>query len=40
MTIALQQFAYCPDIVLQGTETIDRLAAGLLEARYWFFWWD
>jgi Domain of unknown function (DUF4253) len=40
ITIAFEQFAYCPDIVLQGTETIERLAAGLLEARYWFFWWD
>jgi hypothetical protein len=40
ITVALEQFAYCPDIVLQGTETIERLAASLLEARYWFFWWD
>jgi hypothetical protein len=40
ITVALEQFYYCPDIVLQGTETIERLAASLLEARYWFFWWD
>ena len=40
ITVALEQFAYCPDIVLQGTETIDRLAASLLEARHWYFWWD
>jgi hypothetical protein len=38
--LALEQFAYCPDIILQGTETVERLAAELLGARYWFFWWD
>jgi hypothetical protein len=38
--VGLEQFAYCPDIVLQGTETIERLAASLLGARHWFFWWD
>jgi hypothetical protein len=27
-------------ILLQGTETIERLAASLIGARYWFFWWD
>ena len=40
MELALAQFAYCPDIVLQGTETLEHLAAELLGARYWFFWWD
>jgi hypothetical protein len=40
ITVALEQFYYCPDIVLQGTETIERLASSLLRARYWFFWWD
>jgi hypothetical protein len=38
--LALAQFAYCPDIILQGTETIEGLAAELLGARYWSFWWD
>jgi uncharacterized protein DUF4253 len=38
--VALEQFAYCSDIVFQGTETIERLAAGLVGARHWFFWWD
>jgi hypothetical protein len=38
--LALEQFAYCPDIILQGTETVERLAAELLGARYWSFWWD
>ncbi len=40
ISIAREQFCYCPDIVLQGTQTIERLAADLLGARYWFFWWD
>jgi hypothetical protein len=40
LAVALEQFAYCPDIVLQGTETIERLAADLIGARHWFFWWD
>jgi hypothetical protein len=40
MELALEQFAYCPDIVLQGTETLERLAAEILGARRWFFWWD
>lgn len=38
--IALEQFAYCPDSVLQGTETMERLAANLIGARFWSFWWD
>jgi hypothetical protein len=40
LSLALDQFAFCPDIVGQGTETIERLAAELIGARYWFFWWD
>ncbi|MEA2917821.1 MAG: hypothetical protein QOJ15_9902 [Bradyrhizobium sp.] len=36
IALALEQFAYCPDIVLQGTETIERLAASLTGARYWW----
>jgi len=38
--LAEQQFLYCEDIVLQGTETIEVLAAGLLGNNIWFFWWD
>ncbi|MFA5952387.1 MAG: DUF4253 domain-containing protein [Hyphomicrobium sp.] len=40
LEVALQQYRYCPDIVDQGTETLERLAASLIGARYWFFWWD
>lgn len=38
--LAREQFAYCPDIVDQGMETVERLAATLLDGRTWFFWWD
>lgn len=38
--LALEQFVFCDDIVHQGTETIERLAAELLDSRCWFFWWD
>jgi Domain of unknown function (DUF4253) len=40
IALALEHFAFCPDIVLQGTQTIERLAASLIGARHWFFWWD
>lgn len=40
LVLANEQFVYCSDIVHQGTETIDALAAGLLNSPAWFFWWD
>lgn len=40
IALALEQYAYCPDIVEQGTGSIDLLAAGLLHGSVWFFWWD
>jgi hypothetical protein len=40
MTLARQHFVYCRDIVHQGTNTIETLAATLLKAPVWFFWWD
>ena len=40
MELAKQFYAYCPDIVDQGTGTIDSLAATLMGAKVWFFWWD
>jgi Domain of unknown function (DUF4253) len=40
LELALEMFAYCPDIVVQGTETVEALAASLLESDYWYFWWD
>lgn len=38
--LAIQHFAYCPDIVEQGYGTIDALAANLLHGNGWYFWWD
>lgn len=40
MAVAELQFKYCSDIVDQGTQTIEFLAASLIGAKYWFFWWD
>ncbi len=39
-TLAFDHYAYCPDLVLQGTQTIARLAAVLLDCDKWYFWWD
>ena len=38
--LAKEQYAFCPDIVDQGMETIRALASGLIGACTWFFWWD
>jgi len=38
--LAVVQFAYCNDIVEQGVGTVEALAAALLDAPVWFFWWD
>jgi hypothetical protein len=38
--LAWEQYLYCPDIVIQGTQTLSNLAASLLNASIWFFWWD
>jgi len=40
LALAWEHFAYCEDIVTQGVGTIEALAATLLEANTWFFWWD
>ncbi len=40
LQLARDQYQYCPDIVTQGTDTIDVLAAGLLRGEAWYFWWD
>jgi hypothetical protein len=40
LELARQQYIYCPDIVDQGTKSIARLAMSLIDARYWYFWWD
>jgi hypothetical protein len=40
LELAREQYLYCADIVQQGTETIEALAATLLDGPVWFFWWD
>ena len=40
LELAHEQHSYCYDIVEQGVGTIGNLASSLLEARYWYFWWD
>ncbi len=40
LALAKEQYLYCSDIVLQGTDTLEPLAAGLMESDWWYFWWD
>jgi hypothetical protein len=40
MQLAREQSLYCYDIVSQGVGTISALGATLLDAKYWYFWWD
>lgn len=40
MALAHEQFLYCSDIVLQGTDTMEPLAMSLIESDWWYFWWD
>lgn len=40
IALAREQYAYCTDIVDQGTETLSNLAACLMADDWWYFWWD
>jgi len=40
LALAREQFLYCPDIVHQGVGSVEALAASLLTANTWYFWWD
>ena len=40
LELANEQYAYCQDIVDQGTYTIGKLADCLHRSRSWYFWWD
>ena len=40
LALARQQFIYCSDIVHQGVGSVEALAATLLGATVWYFWWD
>lgn len=37
---AREVYELCPDVVDQGTETVDALAAEMMEARIVFLWWN
>ncbi len=37
--LAMDQFAYCEELVTCHAGTIRNLAANLLNAPFWFFWW-
>lgn len=38
--LARVQYAYCPDIVEQGVQTVENLAQTLIGSTVWYFWWD
>ena len=38
--LAQEQYIYCSDIVEQGMQTLNNLAARLLNGKTWYFWWD
>jgi hypothetical protein len=40
LELAREHYAYCSDIVDQGTGTLASLAASLASDDWWFFWWD
>jgi hypothetical protein len=40
LELAQWQYDYCPDIVEQGTQSIEALAISLLNGPIWYFWWD
>jgi hypothetical protein len=40
LELAREHYLYCDDIVDQGTQTIDKLAATLRGGTVWYFWWD
>ena len=39
-SVALQQVAYCPDVVFQGAESVTALAEQQVYSDTWSFWWD
>ncbi|GAA2509858.1 hypothetical protein Ahu01nite_073130 [Winogradskya humida] len=40
LRVAAEHFAFCPDGVWQGTETLEKYATQLINAPFWSFWWD
>lgn len=40
MGLAMEQYAFCCDIVDQGVGTVGALADTLAKSSKWYFWWD
>ena len=40
LTLANEQYVYCPDLIDQLLGSIQRLAKILLNGHVWYFWWD
>jgi len=40
LSLARDQYVYCPDIVRQGYGTVESLACSLIGSSVWSFWWD
>jgi hypothetical protein len=40
LRVAVEHFAFCPDLVHQGTGSLTEYAEELIEATNWWFWWD
>jgi Domain of unknown function (DUF4253) len=38
--VAVEMMGYCPDLVLQGFDGVEALAAEMAPRRCWSFWWD
>jgi hypothetical protein len=38
--LARRFYAFCPDIVDQGAETVEALARELVESQRLYCWWD
>lgn len=40
LSLAHEQFVFCPDLVFQKFSTLNALAASLINSTIWSFWWD
>jgi Domain of unknown function (DUF4253) len=40
LELAREHYLYCPDLLLAGSNTLQELAARLLDAPLWSFWWE
>jgi hypothetical protein len=39
-TLAEEIYSMCPDVVDQGTGTVEELAREMKESKLLYFWWD